>query len=73
MSKQEAERLFIDGGKKKEIRQKYNEPETRDEFVALANQDGYDFDVKDLNEALRTSGDSFETYGCPRKRSVWWS
>lgn len=73
MSKQEAERLFIDGGKSKVIRQKYNEPESRDEFVALAKQDGYDFDVNDLNEALRSSGDSFETYGCPRKRSVWWS
>lgn len=72
MPRQEAERLFIDGGKNKEIRMKYNEPESKDEFVAMANKDGYDFDVADLNEALRLSGDSFETYGCPRKRSVWW-
>lgn len=73
MSTKEAERLFIDGGKNKDLRQKYNEPESREEFVAMANLDGYDFNVADLNEALRLSGDSFQTYGCPRKRSIWWS
>ncbi len=73
MSTKEAERLFIDGGKDKVLRQKYNEPETREEFVELAKQDGYDFTVEDLNEALRLSGDSFQTYGCPRKRSIWWN
>ena len=72
MSVKEAERLFIDGGINKEIRQKYNNPETREEFVAMANQDGYDFNVPELNEALRLSGDSFQSYGCPRKRSIWW-
>lgn len=73
MSRQEAERLFIDGGKSKEIREKYNEPESHEEFVSLAAKDGYDFSVDDLKEALRLSGDSFQTYGCPRKRSIWWT
>lgn len=72
MPQKEAERLFIDGGKSKEIRSKYNDFETREEFVAFANAEGYDFTVEELNAALKASGDSFECYGNPRKRSIWW-
>ncbi len=72
MSIKEAERLFIAGGESKEVRQKYNSLETKDEFVEAAKADGYDFNVEDLNAALKASGDSFESYGNPRKRSIWW-
>jgi len=73
MSVKEAERLFIAGGMDRSIRPKYDKPATREEFVALAKSDGYDFTVEELNEALRSSGDSFQTYGLPPKRCIWWN
>lgn len=72
MSKKEAERLFIAGGANKEIRQKYNIIETKEEFVVEANKDGYDFTEEEMLLALRDSGDSFNSFGNPRKRSIWW-
>ena len=72
MSKKEAERLFVDGGENKDLRLKYDFIETKEEFVATANSDGYDFTLDELNAALKESGDSFESFGNPRKRDIWW-
>ena len=72
MSKKEAERLFIDGGEDKDLRLKYDFIETKEDFVATANTDGYDFSMEELDAALKDSGDSFESYGNPRKRDIWW-
>ena len=73
MAKSEAERLLIAGGEDKVLRLKYDEIETKEEFVATANAEGYDFTTEELDAVLRESGDSFESYGNPRKRGIWWT
>ena len=72
MSKQEAERLFEAGGQDKVLRLKYDFIETKEEFVETANKEGYDFTIDELDAALKDSGDSFESFGNPRKRDIWW-
>lgn len=73
MPKKEAERLLIAGGKDKVLRLKYDEIETKPLFVAEANKDGFDFTIEELDLVLRESGDSFESFGNPRKRGIWWN
>ncbi len=73
MPKKEVERLLIAGGEDKALRLKYDEIETKDEFVATANADGFAFTKDELDDVLRESGDSFESYGNPRKRGIWWT
>lgn len=73
MAKKEVERLLIAGGKDKVLRLKYDEVGTKEAFVAEANKDGFDFTLEELDDVLRESGDSFESYGNPRKRGIWWT
>jgi hypothetical protein len=35
-------------------------------------EDGYTFTVAELDAVLKESGDSFEKFGNPAKRSIWW-
>lgn len=72
MAKQEAERLLIAGGEDKHLRLKYDEIETKDEFVKTANEEGFAFTADELDAVLCESGDSFESFGNPRKRGIWW-
>ncbi len=72
MAKKEVERLLIAGGKDKTLRLKYDEIETKPLFVTEANKEGFVFSVEELDAVLRESGDSFESYGNPRKRGIWW-
>ena len=72
MSKKEVERFLIAGGENKVMRLKYNEIEEMPKFVSIAVADGFDFNEADLIAVLRESGDSFESYGNPRKRDIWW-
>lgn len=72
MPKKEAERLFVAGGEDKALRLKYDFIETKEEFVATANAEGYDFTMEELDAALKDSGDSFDSFGNPRKRDIWW-
>ncbi len=72
MSKKEVERFLIAGGENKEVRLKYNQIETMESFVAAAVEDGYDFTDEELTLVLRENGDSFESYGNPRMRDIWW-
>jgi hypothetical protein len=72
MAKADVERLLIAGGEDKVLRLKYDEIETKDEFVTTANAEGYDFTTEELDAVLRESGDSFESFGNPRKRGIWW-
>lgn len=72
MSQKEAERLFVAGGEDKKLRLKYDEIETKEEFVTTANTDGFNFTTTDLDTALKDSGDSFDSFGNPRKRDIWW-
>jgi hypothetical protein len=73
MAKTEAERLFIAGGEDKVLRLKYDEIGTKEQFVTSANEDGFAFTLAELDDVLRESGDSFESYGNPRKRGIWWT
>jgi len=68
MSKKTVEELMIAGGYDEKIRRKYDVLKTMDEFVALADTDGYQFNVADLEDVLRESGDSFESIGNPTKK-----
>lgn len=72
MSKKNVEELLIAGGADENLRGKYDQLKTKEEFVALAEIDGYIFSVQDLNDVLRESGDSFESFGNPSKRVIWW-
>lgn len=72
MAKKEVERLLIAGGEDKVLRLKYDEIGTKETFVKNANEDGFDFTIDELDDVLRESGDSFESFGNPRKRGIWW-
>lgn len=72
MSKKNVEELLIAGGADEKLRNKYDALKTKEEFVALAKGDGYEFSVQDLDDVLRESGDSFESFGNPAKRVIWW-
>jgi len=73
MSKKSVEDLLIAGGEDKHVRAKYDVPATKEEFVALASSEGYDFTVEELEAVLQESGDVFDKHGNPPKRSVWWT
>lgn len=72
MSKKNVEELLIAGGASQELRTKYDAIKTMDAFVTLASEDGYQFSEGDLQDVLRESGDSFESFGNPAKRMIWW-
>lgn len=72
MSKKNAENLLIAGGEKEAVRMKYDSIKAKEDFVAMAVSEGYDFTIDELDEVLRESGDSFDLVGNPRKRLIWW-
>lgn len=72
MSKQSVEELLTRGGSDQEFRAKYNTVSSKEGFVELALADGYDFTVEELMQVVNESGDTFESYGNPPKRSIWW-
>lgn len=72
MAKKEVERLLIAGGEDKNLRLRYDAIEPMPGFVALANEEGFDFTEQDLKDVLRENGDDFASSGNPRKRDIWW-
>ena len=72
MSKKEVERFLIAGGENQELRLKFNQIELMSDFVVAATTDGYDFTEAELSQVLRENGDSFDSYGNPRARDIWW-
>ena len=72
MAKKNVEELLIAGGKSQSLRTKYDALKSMDDFVASAGSDGYDFTAEELKEVLRESGDSFDSFGNPPKRMIWW-
>jgi len=73
MSKKKVEELLIAGGEDVKIRLRYDALKTKEEFVAQAKIDGFEFSIEDLDAVLRESGDSFDLVGNPTKRMIWWS
>lgn len=72
MSKKNVENLLIAGGENEPIRKKYDAIKTMEEFITIAGEDGYEFNQAELEDVLRESGDSFESFGNPAKRMIWW-
>ncbi|MBM9616103.1 Nif11-like leader peptide family natural product precursor [Desulfobulbus rhabdoformis] len=72
MSKDKVEELLIAGGSDEALRSKYDVLKTKDEFIALAQEDGYEFTIEELDAVLSESGDTFESFGNPPKRMIWW-
>ena len=72
MSKERVEDLLTRGGSDEQFRAKYNTVATKEGFVELAKADGYDFTVVELMQVINENGDTFESYGNPPKRSIWW-
>jgi len=72
MAKKDVEKLLIAGGEDKHLRARYDVPGTREEFVTMAAEDGYQFTVEELDAVLKESGDVFEKNGNPPKRQIWW-
>lgn len=72
MAKENVEKLLIAGGANEALRNRYDTLKTKEEFVAMAQADGYEFSEQELNDVLRESGDAFESFGNPPKRVIWW-
>lgn len=72
MAKKNVEELLIAGGTSQAMRTTYDALKSMEDFVAAAGRDGYDFTAEELQEVLRESGDSFESFGNPPKRMIWW-
>ena len=72
MSKKSVEDLLTKGGEDEGFRAKYNAANSKDEFVKRAIEDGFDFTVEEMMQVINESGDTFESYGNPPKRSIWW-
>lgn len=72
MASKEVERFLIKGGEDKVFRLKYDELEPKSAFIEEANNEGFDFTEEEFDKMLISSGDSFESFGNPRKRGIWW-
>ena len=72
MSKKNVEEFLIAGGSDNDLRLKYDVVESKENFVNMANEEGYDFTLEEFMAVLNESGDSFESFGNPRKKAIWW-
>ncbi|MCK4997900.1 MAG: Nif11-like leader peptide family natural product precursor [Anaerohalosphaera sp.] len=72
MSKKSVEELLIAGGENEELKMRYDSIKTKEEFIALAITEGYDFTLDEFDAVLNESGDSFDLIGNPAKRQIWW-
>jgi len=72
MAKSRVEDLLIAGGESEEVRLRYDLINSKEDFVAQAVAEGYDFTIEELDQVLRESGDSFDLIGNPAKRQIWW-
>lgn len=72
MSKKAVEDLLTKGGSDESYRAKFNSANTKQEFIKRAADDGFEFTEEELMAVLNESGDTFESYGNPPKRSIWW-
>ena len=71
MAKQNVVELLTRCGADEDFRSRYNKVNTKDGFVKIAGEDGYEFTVQELMQVINENGDTFESYGNPPKRSIW--
>ncbi len=72
MSIESVEALLTKGGEDQDFREKYNLSASMEDFLALAKEDGFDFTAEELMKVVNSNGDTFESYGNPPKRSIWY-
>jgi len=72
MSKENVEELLEKGGSDEEYRKKFDAAPSKEVFIKLAAEDGFEFTEAELMAVLNEAGDTFESYGNPPKRSIWW-
>ena len=72
MSKKSVEELLIAGGANEALRMRYDSIKTKEDFITLAVNEGYDFTLDEFDAVLNESGDSFDLIGNPAKRQIWW-
>ncbi len=72
MSIESVEELLTKGGEDQNFREKYNLSSSMEAFLALAKEDGFDFTAEELMKVINGNGDTFESYGNPPKRSIWY-
>jgi len=72
MSKKNVEELLTKGGSDEAFRAKYNSAPSKEEFVKRAAEDGYEFTVEELMQVINEAGDTFDSFGNPPKRTIWW-
>ncbi|MBC8414725.1 MAG: Nif11-like leader peptide family natural product precursor [Nitrospira sp.] len=72
MPKKNVEELLIAGGNNEAIRMRYDALKTKDDFIAFASGEGYEFTREEFDAVLNESGDSFDLIGNPAKRQIWW-
>lgn len=72
MSVESVEALLEKGGSDKEFRKKYDAAKNKEVFVSLAAEDGFEFTIDELMKVLNEAGDTFESFGNPPKRTIWW-
>lgn len=65
------EKLLLAGGTDKDLRARYNVIETMEQFVEIANADGYEFTQDELVAVLKEEELDFESAGNPRCRAIW--
>ncbi len=71
MSKQGVIDFLSKGGSDKQFRVKYDNIFIIEKFVEMANADGFDFTVDELNQVLKENADTFASYGNPPKKGIW--
>jgi predicted ribosomally synthesized peptide with nif11-like leader len=72
MSKEAVISLLEKGGEDKKLRAKYDALNTKEEFVSMAADDGYEFTIPELDGVIKEAGDSWEQSGFPPRRMIWW-
>jgi len=71
MSKENVLAFLDKGAEDRKFRIKYDNCFSMEKFAAMAEEDGFEFTVKELQEVLRSNGDSFDSYGNPPKKGIW--
>ena len=71
MSKERVFEFLDKGAEDRQFRIKYDNCFSMDKFAEMAKEDGFDFTVEDLKEALRENGDDFNSFGNPPKKGIW--